>query len=264
MNKATGLPPALKSSFRKAIARLTVLGAVGALLAAPTQASGSQSNNSFPEIVFVRAPRVMAGERTQRFPEGSHLVRFAPGSSTSPITDLTPDFFAAADPQVSPDATKILFSAQQSASAGWQVWEMDADGANQRQITHCSGHCLKPAFLPRDRIVYTVFSGTGRQQTSAVYVSDESGAGGHPITFGPGNFEVETVLQDGRILVSAASPLTTGGNGRGSRTLYTIRPDGTGLNVFRQDAPSGAVQSRAEELSDGTGQPLTPFALSSG
>jgi hypothetical protein len=229
-----------------------VLGAVGVFPAAPPQASGFQNNNSFPGIVFVRARRVVAGERTQRFPEGSCLVRFEPGSSTHPITDLTPDFFAAADPQVSPDATKVLFSALQSAGALWQVWEMDADGSNQRQITHCSGPCLKPAFLPRDRIVYTVFSGTGHQQTSALYVSDERGAGGHPITFGPGNFEVETVLQDGRILVSASSPLTARGNGRGARTLYTIHPDGTELTVFRQDAHPGAVQSRAQELSDGT------------
>jgi hypothetical protein len=180
------------------------------------------------------------------------LVRFDPGWSLRPITDLTPDFFAAADPQVSPDVTKILFSAQQSASALWQVWEMDADGSTQRQLTHCPADCLKPAFLPRDRIVYTVFSGTSREQTSAVYVSDESGTGGHPITFGPGNFEVETVLQDGRILISAASPLTASRNGRGARTLYTIHSDGTELTVFREDAHPGAAQGRAEQLSDGT------------
>lgn len=251
MNRATGLPAALlKSSFRNTLALVMVVGAVGVLPAAPPQASGSQ--NHLPGIVFVRARRVVAGEWTQRFPEGSRLVRFEPGWSTRYITDLTPDFFAAADPQVSPDATKVLFSAQQSAGALWQVWEMNADGSNQRQITHCSSDCVKPAFLPRDRIVYTVFSGTGRHQTSALYVSDESGAGGHPITFGPGNFAVETVLHDGRILVSAASPLTASGNGSGARTLYTIHSDGTELTVFRQDANPGAARSRAEELSDGT------------
>lgn len=179
-------------------------------------------------------------------------MRFDSGSSMGSVTNLTPDFFAAGDPRVSPDATKILFSAQQGAGALWQVWEMDADGSNLRQVTDCSANCLKPDFLPRDRIVYTVLRGMGRHQTSAVYVSEESGASGHSITFGPGNFEVETVLQDGRILISAASPITDGAKGRGARTLYTIHPDGTELTEFRQDAHAGAAQGKAEELSDGT------------
>jgi Hydrazine synthase alpha subunit middle domain len=219
---------------------------------AQPQDSGFQHYSRFPAIVFVQARKSVTGDWAKRFPEGSRLVRLDPGPSSGSVTNLTPEFFAAADPQVSPDAATILFSAQQSAGALWQVWEMDADGSKQHQITHCSADCLKPAFLPRGRIVYTVFSRTGRGQTSAVYVSEESGTGSHPITFGPGNFEVETVLQDGRILVSAASPLMAGGIGRGARTLYTMHPDGSELTVFRQDAHPSATQSRAEELSDGT------------
>jgi hypothetical protein len=252
MNSATGLSSAfLRSSLRSTLARVIVPCAVGAFLAAPLQSFGSKDVKSFPAIVFVRARRAVAGEWTRRFPEGSSLVRLDPGSSTGSVINLTPDFFAAADPQVSPDAAKILFSAQRSAGALWQVWEMDADGSNQHQITHCSVDCLKPAFLPRARIVYTVFSETRREQTSALYVSDESGAGGHPITFGPGNFQVETVLQDGRILISAASPLTASGKGPGARILFTIHPDGTELTAFRQNAHPGAAQGRAQELSDG-------------
>ena len=253
MNSATGLSSAyLRSSLRSAFTPALVFCAASILPGAPPQAIGPQGINHLPAIVFVRAHKVVAGEWTRRFPAGSRLVLFDPRSSTRSVTELTPDFFAAADPQVSPDATKILFSAQRTAGALWQVWEMDANGSEQRQITHCTADCMKPAFLPHERIVYTAFSGTRREQTSAVYVSDESGAGGHPITFGPGKFQVETVLQDGRILISAASPLKAGGNGRGARTLYTIHPDGTELTVFRQDAHPDFAQGGAEELSDGT------------
>lgn len=180
------------------------------------------------------------------------MARLDPGSSNRSVTNLTPDYFAAADPQIYPDASKILFSARQTAGAAWQVWEMDADGSRQHQITHCSADCLKPAFLPHNRIVYTSVSGTGRGQTSELFVSDESGAGAHPITFGPGDFEVETVLQDGRILASAASPLVAGGNRRGARTLYTLHPDGTELTLFRQGIHANAAEGGAQELRDGT------------
>jgi len=253
MDRTTGIPPGSPKRLRRdARAAVLVLGVALVLPAALPRASGSQNDSSLPGIVFVQARRVMASELTQRFPEGSRLVRFDPEGPSRSTVDLTPGFFAAADPQISPDATRMLFSGQMSAGARWQVWEMDTDGSNQLQVTHCSGDCLKPVFLPRGRIVYTVFNGTGLRQASALYVSDESGAGAHPITFGPGDFEAETVLQDGRILVSAASPLTANGNGSETRTLYTIHPDGTELTVLRQDAHPGLTRSKAEELADGT------------
>ena len=164
MNSATGLSSAyLRSSLRSAFTPALVFCAASILPGAPPQAIGPQGINHLPAIVFVRAHKVVAGEWTRRFPAGSRLVLFDPRSSTRSVTELTPDFFAAADPQVSPDATKILFSAQRTAGALWQVWEMDANGSEQRQITHCTADCMKPAFLPHERIVYTAFSGTRRE-----------------------------------------------------------------------------------------------------
>ena len=64
---------------------------------------------------------------------------------------------------------------------------------------------FEPKYLPQNQIVYTFVSGIGAQRVSAVYVSRIDGTDAHPITFGPGNFQVETVLRSGRILVSAES-----------------------------------------------------------
>ncbi len=214
-----------------------------------SQAAGK---GSFPTIIFVEAPTVSPGGLTERFPQGSRLVRLAPGGPSSSVSDLTPGFFAAADPRVSFDASHVLFAGQKTRGARWQIWEMNADGSGQRQLTECPADCVQPAYLPRNQIVFTMLTGKGTRQTSAVYVSQENGSGAHAITFGPGNYRVETVLASGRILVSARTMLVSGSQGSESRMFYTLRPDGSGLSPFRWNSAPDAVRSAAVELRDGT------------
>lgn len=205
-----------------------------------------------PGIVFVEAPSVVPGALTGRFPRGSHLEFLSPAAPARPAVDLTPEFFAAADPQVSFDATHVIFSGQKTRGVRWQIWEMSVDGSGMKQITHCAGNCLRPAFLPRNQIVFTMVTGKGSRLTSAIYVSQANGADAHPITFGPGNFQVETVLHSGRILVSARSALVDGAKDGDSRLFYTLRTDGSGLTPFRSKGRPHVVRTGAEELRDGT------------
>ncbi len=219
-----------------------------ALVAKP-QANGSKG---LPAIIFVAAPKVVPGRLAGRFPGGSYLVRYAPGSATASAVNLTPKFFAVADPRVSPDATTVLFAGQKSHRDHWQIWAMKVNGSGLRQITHCPGNCFQPAYLPRHDIVYTVVTGKGVARSSAIYVSQSNGADAHPITFGPGNFQVETVLRSGRLLVSAKSSLVTGDKDSGSRVFYTLRPDGSDLNLLRWNHHPDSIRSGATELEDGT------------
>jgi Hydrazine synthase alpha subunit middle domain len=205
-----------------------------------------------PPIIFVEAPAVASGPLAERFPQGSRLARLVPASSPDSAINLTPEFFAAADPRVSYDAARILFAGRKERNSVWQVWEMSADGSNKRQLTSCATDCFQPAYLPRNQIVFTIVTGKGSQQISAIYVSEENGAGAHPITFGPGDFQVETVLRSGRILVSAKSTLVAGGQGSESRMFYTLRTDGSGLSPFRWNGAPNVVRTGAEELDDGT------------
>ena len=217
-----------------------------------TRATASHSSTASQQlpIVFVQAPVIASDELSNRFPQGSRIVRTASGPPAGNVVNLTPEFFAAADPQVSFDASKVLFSAQSQPTARWQIWEMRADGSAKRQVTRLESDCLRPGYLAKEEFVFTVVTAEGGRSVSQVYVAQIDGTEAHPITFGPGNFQVETVLKDGRILVSAASPLVSGTEASGE--LYVMRHDGTGLASFRCEHRQPALRAQAAELADGS------------
>ncbi len=216
---------------------------------ASMQATGP---DGLPAIIFVAAPKVVPGQLTGRFPEGSHLVRYTPGTPASSAVNLTPNFYAVADPQVSFSATMVLFAGQKTRRAQWQIWEMKVDGSGLRQITNCSEDCFQPAYLPHGQIAYTAVTGKGSRQSSAIYVSQLSGTDPHRITFGPGDYHLETVLRSGRLLVSAKPSLAAVGKDDGSRVFYTLRPDGSGLFLFRWGTQPNYLRTSATELWDGS------------
>lgn len=95
---------------------LTVLalGVAVAAMKSPQAASSLQPGENPPAIIFVEAPKVVPGELTRRFPQGSRLMRLAQAAPASSPANLTPEFFAVADPRVSANGTKILFSGQKT------------------------------------------------------------------------------------------------------------------------------------------------------
>ena len=214
------------------------------------------------------------------------MVRLAPHDNTPRC--LTQEFFAAADPRISFDGARVLFAGKKTKGSPWQIWEMNVDGSGTRQVTHCSEDCLAPAYLPRGEIVFTKLSeepagkapvglGVGRvvplnansaswaAATSQLWVSRLDGSDAHPITFGPGDFQVETVLKNGMILATARFPLLPSTGLPADRELYTLRSDGTGLATLRCDHQRPAIHSQAQELDDGAvvfvQAPLTRLTL---
>lgn len=205
-----------------------------------------------PNIVFVQTQQMGTGKLAQRFPKGSAIVRLNGGGEKAEPVRLTDGFFAAADPQVNFDGAKILFSAQKNQGERWQIWEMGLDGGNKRQITKCAGDCLRGAYLPAGEIAFTAEeAGEGRTE-SYVAVVKMDGSGFRRITFGPAEFELETVLRDGRIVATAPWPLIAAKDTSGARSLYTLRPDGTALESFRCEHRGDAVLTDASELEDGS------------
>jgi hypothetical protein len=237
------------------VAAATCLLIVGYLAAAPQNHSRQQTTApdiTRPDIVFVQTPEVVSGPLSQQFPKGSAIFRLNGKAAPGEPAPLSDGFFAAADPQVNFEGTKVLFSGQKRQGERWQIWEMNLDGSNKRQVTECPEDCLRGAYLPGEEIAFTVEDGQGDQRHSYLAVAKADGSRQHPITFGPPDFALETVLRDGRIVATAPWPLTGGKSDGGSRLLYTLRPDGTALESFRCEHRENRIQADAEELEDGS------------
>jgi Hydrazine synthase alpha subunit middle domain len=185
----------------------------------------SSSPNSPPLIYSVAKQYnptawIQGGER---FPLGATLyIRDA--TSRRP---LIPGFAASADPSVSFDGKRVLFAGKQKARDPWQIWEIAVETGGRRQITHCPEGCVRPFYVPEDRVVY----GQKTHRNFVIEIAPLSGGAALPLTYSPGSFLPTDVLRDGRVLLEAAYPL----GGSVSPELYTVYPDGSGVESYRCD-----------------------------
>jgi hypothetical protein len=208
---------------------------LAAFLAAAGWAAGVEQA-AVPPYVFTLTPRYEPAAWLQgldRFPAGASVM-LAAGQARR---GLAPGFFASADPAVSYDGAKVLFAGKRSQDARWQIWETTIAGGTPRQITSGSLDCVGPLYLPDGRIVYTLLSA---HRSDLEVVSTE---GGKPerLTFTPAWRITDDVLRDGRILFEEAQG--------GVRELFTVYPDGTGVESLRCD--HGPDRSQARQILSG-------------
>lgn len=140
---------------------------------------------------------------------------------------LLPVFTASADAAVSFDGQRVLFAGKLKAEDPWQIWEIALSGGAPRRITSGSEDCVRPLYLPEDRVVYA------RRNAGRFVIETVSLAGGKPLslTYGPANFLPTDVLRDGRILFEASDPLGTAT----VPEIYTVYSDGSGVESYRCD-----------------------------
>jgi hypothetical protein len=187
--------------------------------------SAQASSNSLP-VVYTSAPRYDAEawlHGGERFPSGAQLMVAESAKSRALVTELT----ATADANVSFDGTRILFAGKHDAKDHWQIWEVGLSGGEPKQITSCDSDCVRPFYLPGDRIVYA-HKVNGRFVLEAAPLD-----GGTPLhlTYSPGNALPTDVLRDGRILFEAAYPMGSGA----SPEIYTVYSDGSCVEAYRCD-----------------------------
>jgi hypothetical protein len=144
---------------------------------------------------------------------------------------LLPRFAASADPAISFDGKSALFAGRLKAEDHWQIWEVALEvttyGAAPRRVTSCADDCVRPFYLPDDRVVYARKS-AGR---FIIEAADRAPGKAVQLTYGPGSFLPTDVLRDGRILFEATYPLGT----HGAPELYTVYSDGSGVESYRCD-----------------------------
>lgn len=154
---------------------------------------------------------------------------------------LLPDFATSADPAVSFDGQRILFAGKLHAQDPWQIWEIDTAGGDPRRITSFPEDCVRPFYLPEDRIVYA-------RKVAGRFVIESKELGSSkilPLTYVPTNALPTDVLRDGRILFEAAYPLGT----NGSPEIYTVYSDGSGAESYRCD--HGPARQAGRQMSSG-------------
>jgi hypothetical protein len=177
----------------------------------------------------------MRGE--ERFAKGAALfIKDVKGERP-----LLPDFVSSADPVVSFDAQRVLFAGKAHAADPWQIWEVSLQGGPPRRISTGAADCIRPFYLPDDRIVYA------RKDHGRFVIESVDLAGGKPLalTHIPASAIPSDILHDGRIVFSAANPLGTGQ----TPEIYTVYSDGSGVESYRCD--HGAARHSAKQGSSG-------------
>lgn len=154
---------------------------------------------------------------------------------------LVPGFAASADSAVSFDGQHVLFSGKRKAEDPWQIWEVALTGGEPRRVTSTPDDCIRPSYLPEDRVVYA------RKTAGRFVVEAVNLAGGKPLalTYGPANFLPTDVLRDGRILFEAGYPL----GAEGVPEIYTVYSDGGGVESYRCD--HGKARHQGKQVSSG-------------
>jgi len=219
---------------RQTAIALLVLGAIS--LVPREQAMPSTSNA--PQFLYTVAKRYeplawMKGG--DRFPSGAKLFTRDRNGERA----LASDFAASADAAVSFDGKRVLFAGKRAAQDHWQIWEITLAGGDPRAITSCAGHCVRPFYLPDDRIVYAENVG-GRFVIQNLSVAEGKS---FALTYLPSNSFPTDVLRDGRVLFESVY-----GAGR-TPDIYTVYSDGSGVESYRCD--HGPARHSGRQVSSG-------------
>lgn len=173
----------------------------------------------------------------ERFPSGA-TIRIHELSGEHP---LVPEFFAAADPAISFDGRRILFAGKRGHDDPWQIWEISLGGDDARQITPGKEDCVRPFYLPDDRIIYARKIG----DRFRIEATDLNGKNVLALTYGPANFLPSDIVRDGRILFEAGYPLASDA----TPEIYAVYSDGSGVESYRCD--HGKTHQGGRQVSSG-------------
>ena len=172
-----------------------------------------------------------------RFPSGATIFLHDSAGKRA----LVADFVASADPALSFDGQRVLFAGRRTQHDPWQIWEVSLAGGEARRVTSGSEDCVRPFYLPEDRVVYACKK-AGR---FVIEAADLAGGKPLPLTYSPANVLPTDVLRDGRILFEAGYPL----GGEDTPEVYTVYSDGSGVESYRCD--HGGSHHQGKETGSG-------------
>lgn len=184
----------------------------GALSLPAAGAQAPQAAGHYP-ILFTETP---AGGQPR-------LVLLEPGGTARVLSQ---GFYAAADPDVSWDAKRILFGGKKTATDAWQIYEMTLSTGAVKQLTKMACDCRRPAYqsqifsldIPDPWPQAAFFCG------GALYTAKFDGTLRQRITFTPWQESDATMLPDGMMVFVSR---------QGARSqLMAVNLDGTDYSLF--------------------------------
>ncbi|MHC4204538.1 MAG: HzsA-related protein [Planctomycetota bacterium] len=172
------------------------------------------------------------------FGSGARLVKVNPDSS---VEELSRDFHSACDPSVSFDATHILFAGKKAPDDDWNIYEMEIDGSNVRQITNGIGNCRNPDY---QAMLYTIVSPEpwyqltfvgmkkGADINTNLYSCKLDGSAVRRLTFNLSNNMDPFIMYDGRLLFASRHRSALDSELAGRTSLFGINIDGADYALF--------------------------------
>ncbi len=183
-------------------------------------------------IIFVKATRT---NTLNRFSAGGNLFSLIPASPSGKLTNLTKLADGdVCDPEISFDGLRVMFSMRRNRSDSFNIYEMNVDGSNLRQLTFEPGQDdFDPVYLPNGKILFTsnrpdFRDEYNRQPVEVMHVMDSDGSNVECISFNASDDFDPIVMSDGRILYTRWEH-----HGPINRfPLFFTNPDGHGTFTF--------------------------------
>ncbi len=234
----------------KFLSRILILGLGGLLFCG---CGGSVPDDLLMEskptgIIFVKATR---SNTLNRFSSGGNLFSLVPASPDGELTNLTNLTDGdVADPDISFDGLKVLFSMRINSGENWHIYEMNIDGSKLRQLTNSDADDFDPVYLPSGKILFTsnrpgFIDEYNRQKAEVMHTMNADGSGIDQISFNLSDDFDPIILRNGLIAYTRWEH-----HGTVNRfPIFKSNPDGTATFVFFGPHRRNLFHSR--ELPDG-------------
>lgn len=200
-----------------------------------------------PRGMGVEQQAIASGMLRADYGDGARLVMVLPDRSTKV---LSRGFYSACDPEISFDASHILFAGKRKPADNWNIFEMAIDGSAVRQVTNGMGDCRSPGYqttlytIVSDKPWYQLtFVGSergalneyGTTTATNLYSCKLDGSAVRRLTFNLSSDVDPFIMPDGRLLFASwqRSRLDRGLSGRVA--LFGINIDGTDYAAFCTD-----------------------------
>ena len=222
------------------------------LMVGVCQAAASPDNRRAQPLVFVEvSPAVLS--TLEADPEGTLRSDVCRGGRLvvrdrfGKRTVLSAGFESACEPDVSFDARHILFAGRKRAEDSWNIYEIDTDGRNLRQITRNAGNCRQPRYLstfyiitadePWLQILFVSDAAgevneRGNRPSTDLYSCRIDGSDVRRVTYNPSADLDPFLMWDGRILFSSWQNSLSRYGSRGRMRVFDMNVDGTDMTAF--------------------------------